>query len=99
MKDGYCSMKQSVIGVSLIFPFEIPQSCSGNVDAWVRNDYLGFEMLYVFKGVVSKRPPGFTSTKDGQPLGLDKRPNKRVFLNEWIKPSMSTTGFGKSGDP
>ena len=30
-----------------------------NVDAWVKNDHLGFEVLYVYKGVVKKYRPDF----------------------------------------
>ncbi len=30
-----------------------------NVKAWVKNDYLGFEILYTFKGVVRKYRPDF----------------------------------------
>ncbi|NLE37222.1 MAG: DEAD/DEAH box helicase family protein, partial [Pirellulaceae bacterium] len=30
-----------------------------NVDAWVKNDHLGFEILYVFNGVVKKFRPDF----------------------------------------
>ena len=30
-----------------------------NVEAWVKNDHLGFEVLYVFKGVVRKYRPDF----------------------------------------
>ena len=27
---------------------------NGNVDAWAKNDYLGFEVLYVYKSVVQQ---------------------------------------------
>jgi len=30
-----------------------------NVEAWVKNDHLGFEVLYVYRGVVRKYRPDF----------------------------------------
>jgi len=33
-----------------------------NVDAWVKNDHLGFEVLYVYKGVVHKYRPDSTGS-------------------------------------
>ena len=42
-----------------------------NVDAWVKNDHLGFEILYVFKGVVKKYRPDFIiRLKNGKMLVL-----------------------------
>ena len=37
--------------------FELDRNA--NVEAWVKNDHLGFEILYVFKGVVRKYRPDF----------------------------------------
>jgi len=73
-----------------------------NVDAWVKNDHLGFEVLYVFKGVVSKYRPDFiirlktgnflvVETK-GQDTDQDK--TKRAFLDEWVKAVNEHGGFG-----
>ena len=43
-----------------------------NVDAWVKNDHLGFEMLYVYKGVVKKYRPDFLiRLKNGKMLVLE----------------------------
>ena len=42
------------------------------VDAWVKNDHLGFEILYVFKGVVKKYRPDFLiRLKNGKMLVLE----------------------------
>ncbi|MBI5599188.1 MAG: hypothetical protein HY890_05555 [Deltaproteobacteria bacterium] len=73
-----------------------------NVEAWVKNDHLGFEVLYVFKGVVRKYRPDFIirlksgdfmilETK-GQDTHQDK--TKREFLDEWIKAVNQRGGFG-----
>jgi type III restriction enzyme len=74
-----------------------------NVDAWVKNDHLGFEVLYVYKGVVHKYRPDFlvrlktgnflvVETK-GQDTDQDK--TKRTFLDEWTKAVNEHGGFGK----
>ena len=40
------------------------------VDAWVKNDHLGFEVLYVYQGVVRKYRPDFLiRLKTGSILG------------------------------
>jgi type III restriction enzyme len=61
-----------------------------NVAAWVKNDHLGFEILYVFKGVVLKyRPDYLIRLTSGKMLvievkGLDSQQDrtKREFLSE-----------------
>jgi type III restriction enzyme len=74
-----------------------------NVHAWVKNDHLGFEVLYVYKGVVHKYRPDFlvrlktgnflvVETK-GQDTDQDK--TKRTFLDEWTKAVNEHGGFGK----
>jgi len=74
-----------------------------NVDAWVKNDHLGFEIIYIFKGVVKKYRPDFIvkfksgehlilETK-GQPSEKDKA--KRGFLDEWVRAVNQHGGFGK----
>ena len=70
--------------------------------AWVKNDHLGFEILYVFNGVVKKYRPDFiirlTNGKmlvlevKGQDTQQDK--SKRTFLDEWCKAVNSQGGFG-----
>ena len=76
---------------------------NGNVDAWVKNDHLGFEVLYVYNGVVHKYRPDFiVRLKRGVHLVLetkgqdtDQDKTKRAFLNEWTKAVNEHGGFGK----
>ncbi len=71
--------------------FELDRN--SNVVAWVKNDHLGFEILYVFKGVVLKyRPDYLIRLTSGKMLvievkGLDSQQDrtKREFLSEWVK--------------
>ena len=74
-----------------------------NVEAWVKNDHLGFEILYVYKGVVRKYWPDFImrlntgvhlvlETK-GQDTQQDK--TKRRFLDEWVRAVNAHGGFGR----
>jgi len=73
-----------------------------NVESWVKNDHLGFEILYIFKGVVQKYWPDFIiRLKNGNYLvleikGQDSQQDrtKREFLDEWIRAVNSHGGFG-----
>jgi type III restriction enzyme len=73
-----------------------------NVDAWVKNDHLGFEVLYASKGVVHKyRPDYLVRMKSGKMLilevkGQDSLENKtkREFLAEWVRAVNTHGGFG-----
>lgn len=73
------------------------------VDAWVKNDHLGFEILYIFKGVVRKYRPDFIiRLKTGSHLivevkGKDTQQDqaKREFLKEWVEAVNGHGGFGK----
>lgn len=73
-----------------------------NVDAWVKNDHLGFEILYIYQGVVRKYRPDFlVSLKNGVTLvlevkGQDDQQNrsKRQALQEWVTAVNSYGGFG-----
>lgn len=81
--------------------FEIDRN--KNVKAWAKNDHLGFEILYVFKGVVRKYRPDFIiklKTNDflvletkGKDTQQDK--TKRTFLDEWVRAVNQKGGFGK----
>jgi type III restriction enzyme len=73
-----------------------------NVEAWVKNDHLGFEIIYTFDGVVRKYRPDFLirlrssetlilETK-GQDTLKDKA--KREFLDEWVRGVNGHGGFG-----
>ncbi len=80
--------------------FELDRN--SNVAAWVKNDHLGFEILYVFKGVVLKyRPDYLIRLTSGKMLvvevkGLDSQQDKtkREFLSEWVKAVNAHGGFG-----
>ena len=73
------------------------------VDAWVKNDHLGFEVLYVFRGVVRKYRPDFLiRLKSGDVLVLetkgiddDQNRTKRQFLGEWTNAVNQHGGFGR----
>ena len=73
-----------------------------NVEAWVKNDHLGFEILYVFKGVVKKYRPDFLiRLKNSKMLVLEVKgqdtqqdQSKRTFLDEWCKAVNAQGGFG-----
>ena len=74
-----------------------------NVAAWVKNDHLGFEVMYVYKGVVRKYRPDFlirlTSSKvlvlevKGRDTQQDE--TKRRFLDEWVRAVNEHGGFGQ----
>jgi type III restriction enzyme len=73
-----------------------------NVAAWVKNDHLGFEIPYVYRGVVRVfRPDFLVRLTSGRVLvlevkGQDDEQNrtKREFLAEWVKAVNGQGGFG-----
>jgi type III restriction enzyme len=81
--------------------FELDRS--SGVDSWVKNDHLGFEILYSFRGVVLKYRPDFIiRLKNKSYLILEtkgqdtpKDQTKREFLNEWVNAMNQHGGFGK----
>lgn len=75
---------------------------SDTVEAWVKNDHLGFEVLYVYRGVVHKYRPDFlvrltggkmlvVETKGEEP---DQDRVKHRYLAEWIRAVNAHGGFG-----
>ena len=74
-----------------------------DVDAWVKNDHLGFEILYVYRGVVRKYRPDFLiRMKSGGTLVMetkgkdaDQDKTKRQFLAEWVNAVNEHGGFGQ----
>ncbi len=72
------------------------------VEAWVKNDHLGFEILYIYKGVVRKYRPDFIiRLKSGDMLVLETKgqdteqdKTKRRFLREWMRAVNEHGGFG-----
>ena len=73
------------------------------VDAWVKNDHLGFEIFYVHRGVVRKYRPDFlVRLMSGDMLVLetkgqdsDRDRTKRKYLDEWVKAVNAHGGFGR----
>jgi type III restriction enzyme len=73
-----------------------------NVVAWAKNDHLGFEIIYVFEGVVRKYTPDFLiRLQNGKTLVLEtkgqetlKDKEKRKALAEWIAAVNALGEFG-----
>ena len=73
-----------------------------HVAAWAKNDHLGFEVLYTYKGVVHKFRPDFLIRLvnnlmlilevKGQDTLQDQ--SKREFLDEWLQAVNQHGGFG-----
>ena len=76
---------------------------SSPVDAWVKNDHLGFEVFYVHGGVVRKYRPDFlVRLTSGARLVLEVKGKereqdrtKRRFLAEWTQAVTAHGGFGR----
>ena len=72
------------------------------VDAWVKNDHLGFEVFYVHAGVVHKYRPDFLIRLGGGDMLVlevkgrerDRDHTKRRFLDEWVAAVNAHGGFG-----
>lgn len=74
-----------------------------HVIAWAKNDHLGFEILYIFDGVVRKYLPDFLIRLDnrktliletkGQETRRDKE--KRKALSEWVAAVNSLGEYGE----
>ena len=81
--------------------FELDSSDA--VAAWVKNDHLGFEVLYVYSGVVRKYRPDFlVRLKNGDMLvletkGQDTEQDKVKWrsLDEWTQAVNAHGGFGR----
>lgn len=73
-----------------------------HVKAWVKNDHLGFEIMYIFDGIVRKYRPDFIiQLENGAFLILETKgkdtlrdKTKRKFLNEWVQAVNQQGGFG-----
>ncbi len=81
--------------------FEIDRN--PRVRAWVKNDHLGFEVLYVHRGIVRKYRPDFLVRLDsGDMLVLETKGQydeqsraKRSFMDEWVRAVNAHGGFGR----
>ena len=75
---------------------------SDAVSAWVKNDHLGFEVLYLYAGVVRKYRPDFlVRLVNGEILVLETKGHdseqdqvKRCYLAEWCEAVNAHGGFG-----
>ncbi len=75
---------------------------SNAVTAWAKNDHLGFEVLYVYRGVVRKYRPDFlVRLVSGDTLILETKGQdteqdrvKRRYLDEWVQAVNTKGGFG-----
>ena len=72
------------------------------VESWVKNDHLGYEVLYVYRGVVRKYRPDFIIRyKSGNMLALETKGQqdgqshaKRRALDQWVEAVNQHGGFG-----
>ena len=73
-----------------------------HVVAWVKNDHLGFEILYAYRGAIRKYRPDFLIRLANATMlvlevkGEDSDENraKRDFLDEWVRAVNTHGGFG-----
>ena len=75
------------------------------VAAWVKNDHLGFEVFYVYQGVVRKYRPDFlVRLQSGDMMVLETKGRdrdseqnrvKRKALEEWVAAVNDHGGFGR----
>ena len=80
--------------------FELDQNTK--VDAWVKNDHLGFEISYIFQGLIKKYWPDYIIRLNGgvhlvlEVKGKDAQVDKtkRRFLDEWVRAVNAHGGFG-----
>lgn len=80
--------------------FELDHNQS--VETWVKNDHLGFDINYIFRGEVHKYWPDFIiRLNTGEYLVLETKGRdtqedrtKREFLDEWIRAVNEDGGFG-----
>jgi type III restriction enzyme len=80
--------------------FELDRS--PHVAAWAKNDHLGFEITYSFRGIIRKfRPDYLVRLTGGEMLVLEvkgqdnqEQQTKREFLSEWCRAVNSHGGFG-----
>jgi len=76
---------------------------SERVEAWAKNDHLGFEVLYLYRGVVRKYRPDFlVRMRSGEMLVLetkgqqnDETSVKKLYLEEWVQAVNAYGGFGR----
>jgi type III restriction enzyme len=73
------------------------------VEAWAKNDHLGFEIMYLHEGVLKKYRPDFlVKMKSGKFLIVETKgqdstsvQSKKKAAEEWVKAVNAHKGFGK----
>jgi type III restriction enzyme len=73
-----------------------------HVEAWAKNDHLGFEIAYFYQGIIKKYWPDFIiRLSNGINLILEVKgrdtlqdKTKRSYLDEWVKAVNEQGGFG-----
>ena len=73
------------------------------VESWVKNDHLGFEVFYVYRGIVRKYRPDFIIRfRSGKLLALETKGRqdaqsaaKRRALDEWVRAVNQYGCFGR----
>ena len=81
--------------------FELERNSA--VAAWVKNDHLGFEILYVYNGTVKKYRPDFLiRLQCGDCLVLETKGQqteqdntKQAYMKEWVQAVNAHGGFGQ----
>ena len=81
--------------------FELERNSA--VAAWVKNDHLGFEILYVYNGTVKKYRPDFLiRLQCGDCLVLETKGQqteqdntKQAYMEEWVQAVNAHGGFGQ----
>ena len=76
---------------------------NSNVKSWVKNDHLGFDVTYVYQGIVHKYWPDFLiKLKENLMVILEikgqdteKDRTKREYLDEWIRAVNEDGRFGE----
>ena len=76
---------------------------SEHVAAWAKNDHLGFEVFYVYRGVVHKyRPDLLVRLNNGEMLVLETKGQyteqdrvKQRYMDEWVQVVTAQGGFGR----
>ena len=76
---------------------------SEHVVSWAKNDHLGFEVLYVYRGIVHKYRPDFlVRLRNSDMLVLETKGQeteqdqvKRRNLEEWVQAVNAHGGFGR----
>ena len=80
-----------------------PARRNPHVAAWAKNDHLGFEVVYIFNGVVHKYRPDFLMRlTNGTHFILEVKGKndaeakaKHAALGEWVEAVNQRGGFGK----